>query len=723
MINFKNKRFSIFLFLSYLFSLVFAGIELPNCPSDDQYNLMYMYDCSNKSFGEFNVTNYCIRGSILYVFGDNGIPVCGHYFKNYYNIVEVKNSDIKDVTLSTNDLTIDYSLDNIGIVICNFYYNVFTCGQTTGIVRDKTLNYYNIYKNSTTVNEKAKSYRSSCYTGPGKVITKNKQVEFCVTKDYSVPISALTAGYYMMDGTDDKESPFATPQKNNVLIRFYQDIAFLDYVDYITDYYLNYETRELTDDFEIGTFYEKLYSCGSGVCSEGKYSIVESTSTFMYKSDKSTKWVYHGRLYKFEKNKKGLVYIYILNETGVMAFTFDSDDVGIKVEDNDFTSGLVLTPQNINTAYLFYCQNGDCTQTYGYLKYKSSTNSISVVECTDNCSYANMNYNSCVSGGFAYYDTSSQSMKLCVVDKSGNINSIDIKGNGHQYGFNYDTKSGLYNLFESDKMGNIVAYSKGSGIIMKDINGDSVNDVVMCEGSDDSSAYCNLINGFKGYAVNMAAEDANELIHCNDELVCDVVKKDNGYFMNNQNQLIKCSEGVCKLDVSYVSYCDNGEVINSGSYKSPTLCAYGKIIPLITNTNNVYNYNDYNYYIIDKIDTKYTYPNVVQGNDTIIIRSDQYAVIQVTTGEDGFCFDVSTKKISSDSTCDSIELKKYYCASICTSCTNEKKKKVKYVENQNNPSSCTNFIEDSLLNSGALSNYKIKLSFIIAGIVSLILML
>eukprot|EP00833_Pecoramyces_ruminatium_P017292 jgi/Orpsp1_1/1191324/evm.model.d7180000084972.1 len=83
------------------------------------------------------------------------------------------------------------------------------------------------------------------------------------------------------------------------------------------------------------------------------------------------------------------------------------------------------------------------------------------------------------------------------------------------------------------------------------------------------------------------------------------------------------------------------------------------------------------YYILTSIDASATYPEIKKGNDTIIIKADQYSVTQITTTKNGLCIDKSNNVLVSNDKCNGSNLIKYYCSSICKTCTTE------YIKNEN----------------------------------------
>jgi len=169
-------------------------------------------------------------------------------------------------------------------------------------------------------------------------------------------------------------------------------------------------------------------------------------------------------MYTFENNHNGLVFITKDNNSGVMAFLFDANGIGIKIKEEQFSNRNVVNINNLNYIYLLYCQKGDCIMTEGYLKY-SNNGQTTVVYCGANypcITPINVLNNKCPYNGIAYYDTNSKSLTACINNKAKNaLVGYTIAPGQKNYIFdNYENDS--YYLLESDETGNIVGYSRGS---------------------------------------------------------------------------------------------------------------------------------------------------------------------------------------------------------------------------------------------------------------------
>jgi len=180
------RPLNIFLALCQLIALAFAGVDLPLCPQGS-VDLTLVPNCAYSSPVE--VTSYCISGSLLFVLDPNYYPGCYYSFANSDNIIAVNGykiktiDDLSKITIDTDSEIADYPLQHIAFVSCYYMaeYNTVQCSQTTGIIRDKTNTYYNIYSNSTVYNSKADTYHVSCFSSTiGELATIDDNVSLCL---------------------------------------------------------------------------------------------------------------------------------------------------------------------------------------------------------------------------------------------------------------------------------------------------------------------------------------------------------------------------------------------------------------------------------------------------------------------------------------------------------------------------------------------------------------
>eukprot|EP00833_Pecoramyces_ruminatium_P017900 jgi/Orpsp1_1/1191932/evm.model.d7180000089475.1 len=575
---------------------------------------------------------------------------------------------ITDSDLNNNEIDTAGQLPYMAIISCmkNYLYQVYQCAQTSGIISDKTSKYYAITMSSNKANEVMKTSNRNCFsTTIGSLVTVDDHVELCVTKDDHVPLSGSNM-YYAVKGAENDRSPFLLDDKNYLLIKATSKFIVHDYNTYFVNAYVKANTREVTNGFVEGTYMDKLYSCSNGYCTEQEDYKME-TNVYIYNTGTTN---FQGTMYSFYNNKKGNVIIEKSLDSGIMAFVF-TGNAGVKVKEDDFKSKTYFTSDTLASTYLIYCQNGQCLTTSGYLKYLTQSGTYAVNICTtfSGCT-TTVKTTSCTSSEVAYYDSSLSKFILCIKDKTANkYQSIDIMN--YQSNFILDnvyTNSQNYYLFESNINGDIVGYSKAVGNINTDLDGDGVKDFLGCyRESSDSFTECKKESTYNGYYIDIESKYANGLIYCSGNS-CDNIYENNGYFTNYNRELIKCSEGVC-LYIRYTAgVCLlNGDVIKS--YDINYYCNNGKP-EMFPETEK--------YYVVSNVDVKYAYPEIEAGTDTIILKATTYSITQITTDENGLCYDTSKKAIISDSECTTTGLTHLYCSSICKTCTKEKEKKIKY---------------------------------------------
>ncbi|OUM70291.1 hypothetical protein PIROE2DRAFT_1717, partial [Piromyces sp. E2] len=376
-------------------------------------------------------------------------------------------------------------------------------------------------------------------------------------------------------------------------------------------------------------------------------------------------------MYTFENNHNGLVFIKKDNSSGVMAFKIDSSGVGIKIQDEHFSNRSVLNVDNLAFIYLFYCQKGDCLATEGYLKF-SNNGQQTVVQCPINypcINPVNSLSNKCTNNGVAYYDYNNRSFNICVNNKAKNaLTSVTINPGQKNYIFdNYDGKDNYY-LFESDESANVVGYSRGIGAVLIDVDGDGNNDVMRCYFIDNTKpSVCLKAVQYGGYYIDLASNNFNDLIYCMNKS-CNKKTENNGYYTNSDFDIITCNMGICIVSSNYQTSetCNyrNAQLVSLPSAIKPVFCLNNKEIKLL---------DEESYYTINNIDARYTYPNVVEGEDTIIVKIDKYSVTQQTTTENGICYNDNNHTIVDDEVCSAESgLIKYYCSTICLGCKQTK---------------------------------------------------
>jgi len=709
-----SRVLNFFFALGQLVAFALAGVDLPFC--QETPNLAYMYDCSYSQ--SFQVTGYCILGNMLYVLGPNYYPTCYYSFMNNDNIIAVNGyriitiDDLSKVTIKMDDESNEYSLQNIAMVSCSYIQNSPFCAQTTGIIRDKTSTYFNIFLNSTIANAKADTHRSYCYTSTiGQLVKIDNEISLCLGDKVYVPLSPFNTGYYMMYGTNSKDSVFSTPAKSNALIKFGKDYFIFDITSPIIDNYLDYNKHFLSTTFYIGTFYNTLYTCTYGICEHSTVKV--ENNKFLYPTDNRD--YFSGIIYEFKNNEREkTVTIFKSKFSGISAFITQDHTVYKELSNEDYANSQLLNDYNLSNTYIFYCQYGECLPTRGFIKYRTNNGSFQINYCDSNC-YSPVTYTSCTTAPAAYYDTKTSNFYICVKSSTKNnsyekklISDDDINYYAEPvlFGSNY------YNIYESDEGGNIVGYSKANGALYVDGDDDGTKDLISCSCLyKENPSSCQFLRNYSGYLMDMLADESNHLISCNHS-VCENVVKNNGYFTSDDGTVIKCLESECSVESNIEVSCNghSGEVILKNF--EPKYC----------NGNKAMDFTDKSsHYILNNIAAASTYPNLENGNDTIIIQADRYSITQISTTEEGLCIDTGTNTVVSDPECTNTGLTKYYCDTICTTCTLEKQLNAKYKNNNSKISSCAVYLKT---HSGALSIYaNSKSVFMIVGMISLLLLL
>jgi len=494
-----------------------------------------------------------------------------------------------------------------------------------------------------------------------------------------------------------------------------------DITSVIVDNYLDFKRNLLSTTFYVGTFYESLYSCTYGACVPSQNKIEENS--FLYPSDTYGGNYFSGIIYDFKKNEKDkTVIISKSKSSGVLAFITSDATVYKKIKVNEFTNQGLVNENSLPYIYIFSCQYGECLPTSGFLKYKSSYDgSYQIAICDSNCNMP-ATYNGCNYAPAAYYDTKSSNFYVCVRTNSNYNPTIEQKkilNDDSYYFFDIIDKS-IFNIYESDEGGNIVGYSKSIGSLYIDQTGDGVGDLISCTRLYPSApSTCQILYNYSGYLINMAFEDSNHLISCQISK-CEDIVLNNGYFTSDDGTIIKCSEGECRIQSTIDISCSNhsGEVIlmNKNGFYVPQFCNGSKAMDLTDKLS---------YYVLNNIDAASTYPNIEKGNDTIIVESYLYSITQITTGSDGICIDNGANTSIADPACTNVGLTKYYCDTICTTCTLEKQPRAKYIHD-NTISECATYLENNKLygSSGALSMFaNSKFNIMIVGIISLLILL
>ena len=91
--------------------------------------------------------------------------------------------------------------------------------QTTGIIRNNNLEYYNIYDKKDKINSKINISKYTCTSNVGGLALISNQVVLCLSWNSYVPLSSY-AGYYLIEDDVASDSPFIVDKTNkNAVIR------------------------------------------------------------------------------------------------------------------------------------------------------------------------------------------------------------------------------------------------------------------------------------------------------------------------------------------------------------------------------------------------------------------------------------------------------------------------------------------------------------------------
>jgi len=250
-------------------------------------------------------------------------------------------------------------------------------------------------------------------------------------------------------------------------------------------------------------------------------------------------------------------------ESGLYAFRDDQSQVDegmdTLMEEQDLTNHLSKT--TVKNIQLFHCHNYECRETNGFIKYHDiEENQIKVAECSPKCHPDYIAYD-CRSGN-AYYSKKDSKFNICVSNGgSKNLIPKEIENQQFNYIFNNTlTSSNAYNLYITNKGGNIIGLSLFESIHFADIDSNGENVVVLCNGGDvNDGNICRKTNK-PGYYLSGSGNDEKTLVFCDEDRVCDEAEVINGYFINSlYTEVIRCYNDRCKHVRIGTSTCTDNE--------------------------------------------------------------------------------------------------------------------------------------------------------------------
>ncbi|ORX83234.1 hypothetical protein BCR32DRAFT_292133 [Anaeromyces robustus] len=332
-----------------------------------------------------------------------------------------------------------------------------------------------------------------------------------------------------------------------------------------------------------------------------------------------------------------------------------------KINEDEFSK---ITKDDLTNIVLMQCnlQNFNiCYKRKGFLKYGSNN---TVVQCNEtSCNNDEVTFNECNSNNIekAMYDKSDSKFKFCVDNGMESENKkYELKEIFSNKTFNYyyfskfKYNSSIYNLYLADKNQNIIisyyVYNKFYYYIPKNENKGLLG---VCSNGD---SYC-YERSYSGYFKNSFSDKSNSFIYCLNKS-CKIVEKENGYYLNDNNDNYKCYSSSC-ISIT-TSSCSLGSI---------DIVNYNGFVKICTGeSSTTFSLTSQYFYLLSSVNIVNSFPNVLQGNDSILLKIDNYSVTQTITGLEGYCynnnFEIAPK-------CNTIGLKRILCTDIKKPCVVE----------------------------------------------------
>ncbi|ORX84879.1 hypothetical protein BCR32DRAFT_266028 [Anaeromyces robustus] len=395
--------------------------------------------------------------------------------------------------------------------------------------------------------------------------------------------------------------------------------------------------------------YNILYNDNSnffGTEENGDYVMIKLTGSSVILSDipklNYNNYVFKGTSYTININDNT---IYKYNINGIIATRSDSsynefERILIK---SDFTNDLSSYESTIN---IYDCLVGDCLKTKGAIKYGKQNNILTI--------YTNSTSTKALSGcssaydiGNIWYDTDDSALKLCKKKNlRGDLEIVSITKNSSNYMFNYYNEL-CYTLYKVDNTQNIIGLSTKEGYYIKD------STFYECSSSTTGSICCPSY--IKGYVFNSESDVSNNFIYCDDS-TCERRSIDNGFLLSNKtmDNIILCESSNCQFYKPDTSCTNNNYKIISNYFYS-----YNEKFTLCLDDIQISLENKFRYYELHNVDAKSVYPNIIQGNDIILLEINQYSIFQYNSPS-GIC--VKSNHLE-DTNCAHGDSLKYVCKS------------------------------------------------------------
>jgi hypothetical protein len=344
--------------------------------------------------------------------------------------------------------------------------------------------------------------------------------------------------------------------------------------------YVDFNTKLIKDrneNFCSGTILNKLYTCTSGVCTEGNADVQGSDNPYMIKNANDD--AYHLYLFTVGGDNK-LTIVKRANDNGIYAYTNNNP--------SDITYGTKVTEFNEDTlpgnTYLYYCKESECTLTEGYIRHGKTSGSEKLAYCagtTDSaCTDINDTEKTCTQateiGNVQLAEGTPKIFKLCV-ENSGTETLKDVSAGGDFVTKNNSNKYIKYNVSDSliakvvqengyYLVGNDNTFIKTPG----DVTIGTGGNLITCSDND-----CTEKETPTGYFVDGST---NGLITCTSGAgnTCTLATSGitTGYYVNADGKLVSCSSNSCSIvnAVSNSFYINAGDATKLISCDAPDHC-------------------------------------------------------------------------------------------------------------------------------------------------------
>jgi len=548
------------LFLGSQVSLVYAETAITSC---DQNIAISESECNSDNTGITGTISYCLSETNLQVLettsndGDSSTSaICKVTLTtSKINIIKLDKKESSKVTSLSSDDISKYAM---------FYCNDSSCYQTVGIIKDNA-NYYGI-NNDGSKNAVIKVLNEPCSSTNigGLVRTSLTGVALCLNgRGNSVSLLGSTENdplkyLIAIETGENSSSPFTMPEeKSNMVIEvgqnyFVHDTNYGGATDEV-EVYSDYLTSELIQrkvNFCSGNILNTLQTCEDGYCTPES---TESANKYLG----GIKYLVEGKTYSCKstsgtrKRASGTTKCNCLefdeSVNGLNAFIIDDDvDQTYATLIDDFTKDYAVDQNGIITGMKMYsCNNGDCKETNGYMKYNTG-DTAKIAKCTKGnsgtCEVYDYTGYSCDSNkiGIINFD----SKKLCT--KTGEEESVEIYGeveiSGSEVNYISTGKNSNYQVYKIEGSNLIGEIVPENGYYL--IDGNSKRITTVPTGGSGGSGNGGSAERKKRNIVSRAADESTTavMIQCTNGSCTSQSDITEGYYYNaGGNHIIKCA--------------------------------------------------------------------------------------------------------------------------------------------------------------------------------------